>query len=291
MPNYFISTDLDGTLVDHHSYSYSDALPALELCRELGIPVIFNTSKTRSEARALQRELGIDAPLIVENGSAIIVSGHNDTEDQEILFGVPRTRVLNFIVQVRAAQGWQFSGFNDWSVAEIVERTGLSLDDAANANSKEFSEPFIWSDSDQAFRRFSNMAHEQGLRILKGGRFYHLLGDTDKAKPMLWLKRNYRNVFPAFDEAPEVVALGDNQNDVAMLNAADIAVCVRSPVADFPPLSTAAKIIQTSGVGPVGWNQAVLRILQSDKAPPQGLEKLNQKQAGQQRSAPEQEHS
>jgi len=71
--NYLISTDLDGTLLDHYDYSWSAALPSLQRCRDEGITVILNTSKTFAETHALQQALSLDGPIIVENGSALIM--------------------------------------------------------------------------------------------------------------------------------------------------------------------------------------------------------------------------
>jgi len=57
-----------------------------------------------------------------------------------------------------------------------------------------------------------------------------------------------------------VICLGDNHNDVDMLNIADVAVCVKSPVAEIPLIKN-QNIIYTKDYGPVGWNQAVLQLL------------------------------
>ena len=42
-----IFTDLDGTLLDHHSYSFKGAEKALHILRQHSIPLIFNSSKTK----------------------------------------------------------------------------------------------------------------------------------------------------------------------------------------------------------------------------------------------------
>ncbi|HHJ53507.1 MAG TPA: HAD-IIB family hydrolase, partial [Caldithrix abyssi] len=68
--NWVVFTDLDGTLLDAQTYSYLPALEAIQLLKEKHIPLIFCTSKTFSEARALQQQMGISDPFIVENGSA-----------------------------------------------------------------------------------------------------------------------------------------------------------------------------------------------------------------------------
>ena len=44
-----IFTDLDGTLLDSHTYSYKKAINALQLLKKKEIPLIFYTSKTRAE--------------------------------------------------------------------------------------------------------------------------------------------------------------------------------------------------------------------------------------------------
>ena len=50
MPRKFvIYTDLDGTLLDHVTYTFHPALDALELIEKKKIPLIISTSKTRPE--------------------------------------------------------------------------------------------------------------------------------------------------------------------------------------------------------------------------------------------------
>jgi mannosyl-3-phosphoglycerate phosphatase family protein len=274
---YLISTDLDGTLIDHDTYSYQAAVPALRRCEQLGVPVVLNTSKTYSETVALQRQLGVNAPIIVENGSALFFSAAGRTKNSESpdlldgdnykVFGVPRTDLLTFIEHIRASYNWRFEGFNDWSVQQIAEHTGLDLGAAERAKSKQFSEPFVWRDSAETLLQFRQLAKQSGLQVLKGGRFYHLQGQTDKAKPLSWLMENYKEVFTksssSSNRTPILVCLGDSHNDVAMLNIADIAVCVRSPVAEYPTLMSDNSKIYTKGCGPVGWAEAVFSVLEN----------------------------
>jgi predicted mannosyl-3-phosphoglycerate phosphatase (HAD superfamily) len=70
-----VFTDLDGTLLDHHSYGYEAAKPLLGKLRGLGVPVIANTSKTRAEWQDLAAELDNGDAFVVENGSAIYLPG------------------------------------------------------------------------------------------------------------------------------------------------------------------------------------------------------------------------
>ena len=287
MHNFLISSDIDGTLIDHHNYSFDAALPALERCQSLGVPIILNTSKTYQETLTIQEKLGIKAPIIVENGSALffpkaldinsddsvinnslIDNTHSATEVK--VFGVERLKVLDFIQSIRKSKKWQLEGFNDWSAQDIAKKTGLSLEAAEQASLKLFSEPFIWHDTEAALSEFILLARHKNLKVLKGGRFYHLQGDTDKAKPLNWLMQNLHKMFKLepkrnIKSTTRLICLGDSHNDIAMLNIADIPICVRSPVTDYPSLSTDKGIIYTNSFGPAGWCESILTILQNEE--------------------------
>ena len=60
-----IFTDLDGTLMDHHTYSLAAALPTVQALSDRGIPVIPCTSKTRAETAKIMASLGLSGPMIV----------------------------------------------------------------------------------------------------------------------------------------------------------------------------------------------------------------------------------
>ena len=256
----WISSDLDGSLLDHHTYSYAAAKPALELCAKQQVPIVLNTSKTEAETRALHSELGLRWPIAIENGSALVFF---DGKTRNKIFGQPRDKILNFIETARSRNNFSLSGFNDLGLDGIIEHTGLSKESAELAAERHYSEPFIWHDSNAALMRFVELAFEQDLIVLKGGRFYHLQGKTDKAQPLIWLQDNL-NIFYAYKpQKSELVCLGDNHNDIAMLDLADYPVCVKSPSSPFPKLTTDKAIIFTQDYGPVGWNKAVLELLET----------------------------
>jgi len=66
-----VISDLDGTLLDPESYSFDAALPALELLRAKGIPLVLCSSKTRREIEVYRQRLGNREPFIFENGGGI----------------------------------------------------------------------------------------------------------------------------------------------------------------------------------------------------------------------------
>ena len=68
-----ILTDLDGSLLDHETYSHGHAKDLLLMLEKIGIPVIPVTSKTYSEVVKLKKELNNKHPFITENGAGIYI--------------------------------------------------------------------------------------------------------------------------------------------------------------------------------------------------------------------------
>ena len=73
-----IFTDLDGTLLDHDTYSAEEARSVLEKVTGKGIPVIPATSKTYSEVVEFRDSMNLKHAFIVENGAALYVPMDTD---------------------------------------------------------------------------------------------------------------------------------------------------------------------------------------------------------------------
>ena len=68
-----VVSDLDGTLLDEETYDLAPARPGIEALGEHGVGLVLCSSKTRAEMEPLAADLGLDTPLIVENGGAIVL--------------------------------------------------------------------------------------------------------------------------------------------------------------------------------------------------------------------------
>ena len=250
-----IFTDLDGTLLDHDSYSFAPAETVLNDLKQNQVPVIINSSKTKSEILAIQKQLGIWYPFISENGAAVY-QPENDSWNCHS-FTQSRKLILQELAEIKYKESFAFSGFADWSAEDIAERTGLALDEAKKAADREFSEPLIWEDSEEAKSRFHKLLGKAGLTAVQGGRFLTVTGPTDKGAAMRWLSDRLAN-----GETRKVVALGDSPNDEQMLNAADIAVVVMSKRSSEMTISGPELVIRTKESGPTGWAESVTRIIE-----------------------------
>lgn len=268
-PPLIVMTDLDGTLLDHDTYSYAPAIPVMERLQAAGIPLMLNTSKTATELLDLRQSLKNTDPYVVENGSALYLptdflsaSSAQKSGDEVHVLGAVCSDILDLIQKIRVEQKFLFTGFADMEVSEVIAYTGLPETQARLAMTREFSEPLIWQDSAHQLRKFEALIANHGLRLLRGGRFVHVIGACDKGKCLQW----FRDWFAAADlPVPRFVALGDSQNDVAMLNAADIAVIVRSSHHEPPDLEKQSAVIITEETGPQGWADALTRILDDER--------------------------
>lgn len=264
-----IFSDLDATLLDHHNYSFAAAAPALNKLKQAGVPVILNTSKTAAELKEIHKQMQLSAPFIVENGAAIFIP--HDTFKCEPLdatwqdgywvktFASPRSHWQALLAQLEREFTGEFECFSKMSTARISELTGLSPENALLAATRLYGEPVHWLGSGSQRDKFVEQLQKRGATPLLGGRFLHISGNTNKGKALLWLEQEYQRQWQV--EHSTTIALGDSNNDIAMLEVADVAVRVRSPVHAPPELKRKQAVYTTALTGPDGWREAIQMIL------------------------------
>ncbi|WP_239491610.1 mannosyl-3-phosphoglycerate phosphatase [Luteitalea sp. TBR-22] len=258
-----IFTDLDGTLLDHHTYSAEPAREALEACRVAGVPVVPCSSKTFAEMRALARALALaPAPLLVENGSMVwfprdwpaVPTAALPTDDGwQVVLGTRADLLRDVLERVAATVGGRLRPIADMPVEEVVSRTGLSPATAALAMAREFSQPFLVDGDDPPLSVLDAAARVHGARVTRGGRFFHLLGPTDKGAAVAVV----RATCPAGHRA---LGLGDAPNDLPLLQAVDDPAVVPQPDSGLHPALVQAltSSVHAPCAGPAGWSAVVL---------------------------------
>ncbi len=263
---WLVFTDLDGTLLDHASYSHAAADGAMARLRRLRIPCIFTTSKTRLEVLRLREECGNEDPFIVENGGAVMIPAQSALAGRAPVhgempalhchdFGASRSTILQRLQLAGLDTAYRWRGFAAMTVSEIADHTGLDETAAAAAAQREYCEPVLWQDTPERLARFRHALTDIGLTSVAGGRFLHLLdAQVDKGRAMRWLCEQ----FPAPTYS---IGLGDSGNDVGLLQQADIAVLVRSRHQEFPAAQGRVHTIRTHAYGPQGWAEAIQQLL------------------------------
>jgi mannosyl-3-phosphoglycerate phosphatase len=266
--SFLIFTDLDGTLLDEETYDSREAGEALACIRRLKIPLIFCSSKTRAEMEVHRKILANRDPFIVENGGAVFIpkgwfdltgQSHFETETYAVIaLGEPYKRIINYFTEIKAETGLRLMGFSDMPPARIALTTGLAIENAALARTREYTEPFMVMGemTETVMIRLDQAVRKRGLRMVRGGRFFHLMGGNDKGKAVQVLKMLYQKKGGTLIS----IGLGDSPNDFPMLENVDYPVLVRRASNQVSVPSRPA-VHYTSGIGPRGWNEAVLLLL------------------------------
>ena len=260
-----VITDLDGTLLDHDTYSFHDAAPALHLLQSHNIPLVCCTSKTRAETELWRRRLGNHHPFIVENGGAAVTpknyfqfSPTAITPEGEYMvqaFGRPYNELRKALAAASQAARCAVRGFGDMDEPEVAKLCGIPLEQARLAKMREYDEPFLILEPERAERLLSEI-RQMGFESTRGGRFHHITGGCDKAGAVRFLLEAFRrdagNV--------ETIGLGDGLNDASFLNIVDHPILIQSAVIE----ELRARVPggrPTSLPGAKGWNAAILHAV------------------------------
>jgi mannosyl-3-phosphoglycerate phosphatase len=271
LPGYqvILYSDLDGTFLDHQTYSCADSLDALHMLTDHGAPIVFCSSKTRAEIEALLEKLPLMNPFIVENGAAIFIpldffpltvsEAKTYGRYHIIQLGVPYDQIICRFRNLKELFPNTLKGFSDMTAKEVSLDAGLSIDAAALAKQRDFSEvfKFIHHDSD-IHRRVTEKIIQYGLACAKGGRYFHMHGLHDKGAAVKILNRLFEKQYGRI----RTVAIGDSVNDLPLLAAVDHPSLVKKTGGYHDPeiIHRLPHVHLVDGVGPLGWATAAREI-------------------------------
>ena len=258
-------TDLDGTLLGHDDFGFAPIRDAILGLIESGISIVPNSSKTRREIDGFCTSLGVRLPYIYENGAGIgnadLVASLSDRRAP----GNPRGTSIRDIEAI-----WERSispalrhacrFLKDMPPLDQARHLGLRGHDLELAMRRDYSSPFLFSGDRGSVDKLVVEARGAGLAIKRGGRVCNLSGQHDKEGYNFTLRAAYRSAGTRLC----IVGFGDGENDVDMLQQADIACIIPRPGAPaltlpHPP----PKVITASQSAPHGWIEAAMLALEN----------------------------
>lgn len=258
-------SDLDGTLIDHHTYETHQSEEALQALAKRSVPLVFCSSKTFAEQSDLQRQLGILQPFIFENGSAVAIpagffSKKMDTPSQRegaydvVVFA--HANALNLGTTLQQIGG--LKGYKHASDAELSAATGLSSDALLRARERWFTETLLSPLDGERLCEVENLLRPMGYSLSRGGRFFSVQSaQVNKGKAVLWMMELFRQSY-----AQDLVfaAIGDSPNDVPMLEVVDVPFLVQRPDQTWAEVDI-PHLISVDAIGPNGFDVAVKLLL------------------------------
>ncbi|MHB1048145.1 MAG: HAD hydrolase family protein [Thermoanaerobaculia bacterium] len=249
-----VLTDLDGTLLEHGGVLGAEARAAIARLRGLGVPVVPLTSKTEAELRALLADLDSGGVGSFENGAGI-VSPSGVTASKKAL---PLAGLADRLAALARLSATPLTPVFDLSVAEIRRITGLAEERVPAMLERRFGLPFLAPDGagpalEEAARAIP------GVRLTRGGQFWHLSGDHGKedALDLLVATGAAARPFAGFGDAP---------NDAGFLARCDVAILLPRATGGVDPALAAA--VPGARVAPFptgrGWAAALDELLAED---------------------------
>jgi mannosyl-3-phosphoglycerate phosphatase len=257
-------SDLDGTILDFHTYSFEKSLPGISLCREHGIPLILVSSKTFDEMADIHRRLGLDAPFVFENGGGIAwknSSCGNGSPYELQLSGITCGALRERLPLLREAAGHALTPIIDMEWEKVAELTGLDETGARNAMKRRTSIPFIVDEGNGLLHEkmpdVNSMLQGHGLQVIQGRRFFHFTSiDVDKGAAVKKIIARYGETSGPGEM--QTFAVGDSFNDVSMFGEVSRSFYVGD--SGIPGVKS-GNVYRTVSRGPSGFTEAVRLII------------------------------
>jgi mannosyl-3-phosphoglycerate phosphatase family protein len=267
-----VVSGIGGCLIDPVDGDYDAARPAVAALASLEVPLVLCSSRPRAEVELVSRLFGLSAPMIVENGAALVVpdghlphgvpGGRRDGDHYVLHLGPPRQRLREALAELAAAAGTEVRlvadlapGDRPASVGPVGVRSSLR---------HEHTDPFLVGSEERA-AALAREAEARGLRVARGERALHLLAGADKGLAL----RTLLSLYAREGIRPRAVALGTWAVDLPMLRAAQRPIVMPGPGGRLEPqLATGLPGAERARQGgPAGWNDAVLAVLTGHALP------------------------
>jgi mannosyl-3-phosphoglycerate phosphatase len=164
--------------------------------------------------------------------------------------------------KIKRRAGLNIKSITEFTIDEIVWLTGLSGEEAFLAQKREYMLPFIIYGGEDDVRIIKDEILSLGLNYTEGARFVHLMGGNDKGKAVKILTDIFKKNYPETEIT--TVGLGDSLNDLPMLEVVDKAFLVRKEAGNYEERLKVEGLAYADGIGPVGWNKAVLGLFNNN---------------------------
>lgn len=276
-----IVSDVDGTLLDAEGRLPADpATLRAHIADRLGplaahTRIAFASSRTLPELAVLQRALGIPGPCIAEDGALLAVDA---ADGLSIDTGMPSTvragrRTLHAVPigdaadTLRDALAPALAGTAiDVATTDAAHRARLGFTYTRTRRALLARQGSVLLDLDGATdaqrERLRRAANDAGMTVKRGGRWHTAVRGASKGDALDRLRAAVAAHDAAREAAtPFVIAIGNEENDVSLLQRADLPVVIDNPGrGPHPALAAIAGARCLTAAGPLGWLELFDRI-------------------------------
>lgn len=271
-----VFTNVDELFFNPDDPSYGEAISLTDRLRELAIPLVAVTSKTNAQIQNLRSDFGLNAPVIVENGSGVFIPQADEQfKNSDIIaesdvvvekgyqlkqFGCTYVearaalKVIQSVVRIN-----NLKGFGDLDVAEIERIAGLSESAIKQIKTRSFSEIFV-TPKNVDHQEIVATAAEFGFKALIGEQLSCLVGESaNVATAVDWLKTCYER--SQSESQITTIGLGCHPNDLEMLNSVDLPIVISQDQSNSESLNQDWSGSEATDLA--GWVETITKICAS----------------------------
>ncbi len=252
-------SDIDGTLLNNERKITPETKKEIERIKtEKNIPVILISSRMPKAMKHICEELGLNNPIVPYNG-ALILNSADMTDESSVMFsstippGIVETIIrykkdFDFHISLYYNDDWYVEGMDFWADREVtstkvtpsVSQHEIVLRNWENKKAGAHKVMCMGNaaDIEKLFDRL-NAAFPESLNLYRSKpTFLEITPKTVSKSTALTYLLNYLRIEPS-----EAVAVGDNYNDIEMLEAAGLGIAMGNApdsvkrAADFITLS------------------------------------------------------
>ena len=266
---FLIFSDIDGSFMNHRSYSYS-ILKKYILLLKNHCQVIFNSSKTFEEIKELNKSLKILSPFIVENGACIffprnynnIVFDKNFFKYNDYLGYKLTNKNSQLLISEtnHLKKKYKFSFLSEITDLRLKKITNLNIQQLKKSRMRMFSNPILWEDKETKKDQFSKEINSLGYEVSFGGRFLHLCDSYNKGKAVkefLAILKLNKNL------SYKTISIGDSDNDLSMLEQTDYSCIIKSSKKKLL-LNKKKNNYYSKNIAPEGWRESLEYIFKKE---------------------------
>ena len=267
MKKYLIFTDLDGTLLNHDDYNFGSNDLLINKIIFNSHKIIFNSSKTFKEILFYINKFNLhNMPFSVENGASIYFPKKVFSKPKKAIsdgkyWALELTHKKSHYWKLfleKKTKDFEFEILEKLPVKTIRELTNIkNINNLINRNSSQL---IVWKDSLKKLSLFKKELTINQGQVIKGGRFHHISSICNKRIATQSISHEYNKQFNG-KYYKKYISLGDNQNDLKMLNSSSIACVIKTPMSQKLKLHKNKKhVFYSKNVAPNGWKETLLKV-------------------------------
>ena len=229
-----IFSDLDGSFLNEDNFAYGNNVELVRKLLKENNFIVFNSSKTFIEIKEFLDNINIDLPFICENGGGIyatkdILPKNHQYRDRFCIVSESE-RIKNNtkfnLEEIKKIFSSKIMFLKDLSIEEQIKLSGLDKKSLLSAMNREFTEIVVMNSCENVQKDFVTYLNLRNLNISKGGRFHHISSKFNKGQAMLRLVNEFKKYYSNVEFI--TIAIGDSNNDLEMLNAADFSCLIKN---------------------------------------------------------------